>query len=128
TFVAGLIASHVNAAYPNTHPFILALNAYAPGAAKPLDATRSFVPIVGTAPNASLYVVRVFPVGSGTTSNSRIMAGMERVIQLRELYDAGLPGGVNIKVCNMSVGGSILDPGTDPMDQLADVMLAHDIV
>src|SRR6267154_398775 len=33
TFVAGLIASHVNAPFPNTHPFIQALNAYAPGAA-----------------------------------------------------------------------------------------------
>jgi hypothetical protein len=128
TFVAGSIALHVNAVFANTSATIRALNAYAPGVAKPYDATRSVVPVVGTAPQASLYVIRVFPLNGNYTANSAIMAGMEQVIQLRELYDAGLPGGVNIKVCNMSLGTMTFDPRNDPENQLLDVMLAHDIV
>jgi hypothetical protein len=128
TFVAGLIGLHLKAVFANTSRTIQALNAYAPGAAKPYDATRSYVPVVGTAPQASLYVIRVFPLDSDYTPKSAIMAGMERVIQLRELYDAGLTGGVNIKVCNMSLGELTLDPRTDPQNLLVDVMLAHDIV
>jgi subtilisin family serine protease len=127
TFVAGMIASHVSFIASNTSPLVQALNAYAPGAVKPYDDTRSSIAMVGTAPGASLYILRVFPI-DGLAPYSLIMAAMERVIELRELYDAGAPGGVNIKVCNMSIGGSTLNAGNDPEDELVDAMLAHDIV
>jgi hypothetical protein len=83
--------------------------------------------MVGTAPYSSIYMLRIHAPGNWTPF-SRIMQAMERVIQLRKLYDAGLPGGQNIKVCNMSIGGPTLDPGLNAQDQLIDAMLAHDIV
>ncbi len=53
---------------------------------------------------------------------------MERAVELREMYNAGQPGGVNIRVCNMSLGGPTVAPGTDLGDELVDMMLQHDIV
>ena len=127
TFVAGMIAAHINLVLPNTATFITALNAYAPGTAKPYTDTQSKVALVGTAPFASIYALRVHGP-SGTSPFSRILEAVERVIQLRELYDAGLPGGQNIRVCNLSIGGPVLDPGLDVLDQSIDALLAHDIV
>jgi hypothetical protein len=127
TFVAGMIAAHINLIDSNTSDFVKALNAYAPGAAKPYTATESKIPLVGTAPFASIYALRIHGP-AGFTPFSRILEAIERVIQLREMYDAGLPGGENIRVCNLSVGGPVLDPGLNVMDQAIDAMLAHDIV
>jgi hypothetical protein len=122
-----MIAAHINLVASNTSPFVKALNAYAPGAAKPYTDTESKIPLVGTAPFASIYALRIHgPVGFSPFS--RILEAVERVIQLRELYDAGLPGGQNIRVCNLSVGGPVLDPGLNVLDQSIDAMLAHDIV
>jgi hypothetical protein len=53
---------------------------------------------------------------------------MERAIELREKYDAGLPGGSNIQVVNMSLGGATVFPGRDLLDLEADVMLQKGIV
>jgi subtilisin family serine protease len=127
TFVSGMISSHITFLMPNERPLVQALNAYAPGAAKPYNDTMSRVPLVGTAPGASLYMIRVMST-TGTGPTSRIMSGIERVIELRERYDAGLPDGLNIKVCNMSLGSVTLDPGWGALDQLIDSMLEHDIV
>lgn len=127
TFVSGMIAAHVSFLFPTTSVFVRALNKYAPGAAQPFNATLSQVPMVGTAPAAKIYALRAFDT-AGNAPRSRIMAAMERVIQLRELYDSGAPGGMNIRVCNMSFTGSTIEPGLEPEDQLVDDLLAHDIV
>src|SRR5258705_145202 len=85
------------------------------------------IPMIGSAPLSSIYALRVFgPTGGAPTS--RVLAAMERVIDLREKFDAGMPGGVNIKVCNMSLGGSTLIAGRDLLDIEANVMLDKDIV
>ena len=83
--------------------------------------------MIGTAPRSSIYALRVFGATGGAPT-SRIIAAIERAIELRELFDAGLPGGQNIKVVNMSLGGSTVAAGRDLMDQAADALLAHDIV
>ena len=57
----------------------------------------------------------------GLASHPRLTTAMERVIELRE-------SGMNIRVCNMSLGGSTIAPGTDIEDQVVDAMLSHDIV
>jgi serine protease AprX len=127
TFVAGMIAAHVGFVFSNDSDLVKATKAYAPGAVKPYDATSSYIPMVGTAPAASLYLLRVFPV-TGPAPSRNTMAAIERVIELREKYNAGLPGGLNIRVCNLSLGGLTVDPGSTPEDELINALLEHDIV
>src|SRR5215471_14605894 len=79
TFVAGMIAAHINLVGSNTSLFVKALNAYAPGAAKPYTATESKIPLVGTAPFASIYALRIHGP-AGFTPFSRILQATERVI------------------------------------------------
>lgn len=71
--------------------------------------------LVGQAPFASFYALKVFPFNSGSTSRSVIGAALERAIELKEMYDDGAPGGVNIQVVNMSIGGVTLFAGNDPI-------------
>jgi subtilisin family serine protease len=94
------------------------------------------VAMIGSAPASRIYALRVFPP-TGGAPESRIIAAMERVIELRENYDAtgveaGVEGGahtaLNIKVCNMSLGGGTLHAGRDIEDELTRAFLDHDIV
>ena len=127
TFVSGMIASHVGLLFANGSTFVKAVKAYAPEAAQPYSLSSTLVPLTGTAPAAKIYALRVLGT-SNTGWKSKFMQAMERVIELRKLYDSGDPGGLNIRVCNMSFGGATLEPGLDPQDQLVDLMLANDIV
>jgi serine protease AprX len=121
TFVAGMIAAHAVFLVPSATTFVNALNAYAPGAAFPSGiAGLHAVPMIGSAPAASLYVMRVLaPSGSGSVSG--VMRAMERTIELRK-------SGLNIRVANMSLGGTTLVPGLDLVDQLVDRMTEAGIV
>ena len=92
--------------------------------------------MIGTAPLSSLYALRIFPPPGGAPE-SRIIAAMERVLELRARYDAGHPetpdvngrfDALNIRVCNMSLGGPVLHAGRDLEDQLTQAFLEHDIV
>ena len=98
TFVSGMIASHVGFLFATDSTLVNALNAYLPGVAMPYPSVPgdSLVYMVGTAPAASVYALRVFgPSGSG--SSSTVMAAMERAIELRELYNAGKPNSGNYR-------------------------------
>ena len=126
TFVAGMISANVNFTFSPASALRNAVLAECP-ACFSNPPTNTQIPMIGTAPSSSIYALRVFGATGGAPT-SRIIAAMERVIELRELYDAGLPGGRNIKVVNMSLGGPTLAAGRDLMDQAADALLAHDIV
>jgi subtilisin family serine protease len=129
TFVAGMIAANRAYLLPMNHPWVPAFMAQVPESVQVVSTPsgdRLRLPIVGSAPFAKIYALRVFgPTGGAPTS--RIMMAMERAIELRKLYNAG-QGGANIRVCNMSLGGSTVNPARDLYDQLADTMLANDIV
>jgi len=123
TFVAGMISANVVFGFDPAGTFFQSIATHAPGAVIP----PNFVPMIGSAPLSSIYAFRVFaPTGGAPTS--RIMAAMDRLIELRELYDASEPGGVNIQVCNMSIGGPAVFAGRDLYDLFANVMLEKDIV
>jgi subtilisin family serine protease len=94
------------------------------------------VAMIGSAPSSRIYALRVFPP-TGGAPESRIIAAMERVLELRENFDAtgvesGVAGGaftaLNIKVCNMSLGGGTLHAGRDIEDELTNAFLDRDIV
>jgi subtilisin family serine protease len=136
TFVSGMIAAHAGFCFSDTSVLVRALNAYAPGTAGPCIVGPppgtvipgfSAVPMIGSAPGASLYHLRVLGPTSGAPT-SRIIAAMERAIELRRMYDANQAGGVNIQVANMSLGGSTLNPGRELIDEVVRWMYDAGIV
>ncbi len=83
------------------------------------------IPMVGAAPGALFYALKIFRT-DGSSSNSIILAAMDRAIELKKLYNNGDPNGVNIQVINMSFGGATLYAGEDPyfaqlVEQMDDV-------
>lgn len=126
TFVAGMISANVTFTFATTNPIRNAILAECP-ACFSNPPTNTQVPMIGTAPLSSIYALRVFGP-SGGAPMSRILAAMERAIELRERFDAGQTGGSNIQVVNMSLGGPTLSPGHELLDSEADVMLQKGIV
>ena len=126
TFVAGMISANVLFTFPVGSPIRDAVLAECPACfLNPPVNTQ--VPMIGTAPSSSIYALRVFgPVGGAPTS--RILAAMDRAIVLRRMFDNGQPGGVNIKVCNMSLGGLTLSPGSELQADATAAMINADIV
>jgi hypothetical protein len=143
TFVAGMIAADVIFGFAPTSSFARAVRAQCPNClVRTQDSSGNdvdIVPMIGSAPSASIYALRVLgPSGSG--SQSDILIAMERVITLRQNFDAGMnegqdpdaPAGqwkaANIKVANISLGGATLFPGRDIEDEMTNAFLDHDIV
>lgn len=87
------------------------------------------IPLFGQAPSALFYALKVFPVGSTSTPSSVISAAMDEAIELKKKFDKGKPGGVNIQVVNMSLGGISTFAGDDPVNaELAEKMVKTGIV
>jgi subtilisin family serine protease len=127
TFVAGMISAGVAFVFAPTSTFRLAVLAEC-GAACFLDPpANTIIPMLGTAPLSNIYSFRVFPATGGAPT-SRILIAVERVIDLKVKFDAGQPGGVNLQVCNMSLGAPTLFAGRDLFDTSVDVMIAKNIV
>ena len=126
TFVAGMISANVVFAFPAASPIRNAVLAECPACfLNPPVNTQ--IPMIGTAPSSSIYALRVFGPASGAPT-SRILAAMDRAIVLRRMFDNGQPGGVNIKVCNMSLGGPTLSPGNELQVDATAAMINADIV
>lgn len=126
TFVAGMVSANVVFTFSTANAIRNAVLAECPSCfSNPPTNTR--IPMIGTAPSSSLYALRVFGATGGAPT-SRILAAMERVIELREKFDAAQFGGQNIQVVNMSLGGAALFPGRELLDLEADVMLQKGIV
>lgn len=148
TAVGTMIAGHTAFVFANSALIVQALDAYAPGSAfpcpgppfvAPCDATRSLVPMTGTAPGAALYAMKVFPAFGAGAPESRIIAAMDRAITLRRNFNQGVPStpvagdgseanpfvydSLEIDVVNMSLGGPTLFAGRDLEDQLTLQML-----
>lgn len=129
TFVASLISGNARFFVPaSSTAFISSMDVNFPGALEN-SGTGRYLSVVGTAPEASIYAIRVFGTNAlAGAPRSRVMAAIERVIDLREMYDHGTAGGVNIRVCSMSFGLSTIYAGHTPLEQLIDQLLAKDIV
>ena len=84
----------------------------------------NIVPMVGTAPDADLYALKVFSAFGGGAPFSRVTAAMDRAITLRRNFNNGMPSvpfagsgseedpfvfdSLNIEVVNMSLSGPTL--------------------
>jgi len=123
TLVAGLIAG--NASFTVNRVMKDALMRYVPDAL--ID---NNLPLVGTAPNAKIYVVRVFGDDASTGAKLQtILAAIDHVIDQRELYESsGGHQGLKISVVNLSLGVSTLAAGRTLLDTEIDRLLQAGIV
>src|SRR5712671_1250066 len=125
TFVAGLISG--NGAFspgPELHD---ALMAYAPGS---LDTTTGELRLIGTAPGAKIYAVRVFGVNASVGAPlSVVLQAIQHVIDLRKEYDRSHGArGLRIDICNLSLGVTTLNAGRSMLDRSVDAMLVAGII
>jgi len=130
------VASCVGAAaifgfvFPTTSLFINSIVLHAPGSVIPdfFGPGTIGIPMIGQAPACSFFGLKVFN-RFGSTSNSILLAAMERSIELKEKFDDGEPDGVNLEIINMSFGGATLNAGDDPFfAQLVEQMSKAGIV
>ena len=143
TMVASIIAAHAALTVSNTSAIAQSLREHAPDSLLPLDADTSLIPMLGTAPAASLYALKVFPADGGGARASAVLAAMDRALSLKRNFNAGQPvipvagsgseddpfvfDALNIQVVNLSLGGPTLIPGLELEDVLVREMLANGI-
>jgi len=125
TFAAGLISG--NGSFLPGEALQRALSSYAPGA---LDPTTGELTLLGTAPSAKIYAVRVFGVDASVGAPlSVILEAIQHVIDLRRDYDKSHGArGLKIDVCNLSLGVSTLYAGRDILDRSVDALLKAGII
>ncbi|HEU0105108.1 MAG TPA: S8 family serine peptidase [Vicinamibacteria bacterium] len=151
TWVGTVIAGHATFRFTNTSGIVRAIKRNAPEAIQSpcpstpaICAASSFIPMVGVAPAAKIYALKVFPASGGGAPESRIIAAMDRAITLRRNFNDGMTQTVvagdgsedspnvyqalKIDVVNMSLGGPTLFAARDLEDQLTRKMIEAGIV
>jgi len=151
TWVGTVIAGHATFRFTNTSGIVRAVKRNAPEAIQSpcpstpaICAVSSFIPMVGVAPAARIYALKVFPAHGGGAPESRIIAAMDRAITLRRNFNDGMAPTVvagdgsesspnvyqalKIDVVNMSLGGPTLFAARDLEDQLTRRMIDAGIV
>jgi len=125
TWVGSTIAANVGFLFANGGGLVSALMAYDPASVIfDIIPGASLVPMVGSAPLADLYAMKVFSAFGGGSPESRIIAAMDRAITLRQNYNDGMPpvqvagdgseenpfvyDSLPIEIVNMSLGGPSL--------------------
>jgi subtilisin family serine protease len=120
TFVAGLSAG--NGIFRVNRVMEQALQRYAPGAL-----VGGNLPLIGAAPEAKIYAVRIF--GEAGARVSDVINAINHVIEQRELYvESRGRDGFKIDVVNLSFGISTLAAGRTLLDESVDAMLQAGIV
>lgn len=129
TQVAGMVAASIAFCAAAANRFVVAAEAF--GVASPsvlCPATARLLPMIGSAPSALILPIKVFPAAGGGAPFTRVIAAMERAIELRQKYEAGEPDGVKVQVVNMSLGGPTSAAARTLSDAAVERLLAHDIV
>ena len=123
TWVATTIGGNRAFGFLRSSAFATAVrnNCPQPNCSFQVNATVDAIPIVGQAPAAQFYALKVFPAAGGGAPESRVLQAMDRAIALK---NTTLP---NMKVVNMSLGGPTLFAGHDLEDELATSMAASGI-
>lgn len=139
TMVGTMIAGHAALILPNDSELVLSLLDHSPESVIPISDVESAVPLLGTAPEANIYAMKVFPADGGGTASSVVLAAMDRAITIKRNFLDGMPSdpvsgtgteddpfvydSLNIQVVNLSLGGPSLFPGFEVDDLLVQEML-----
>jgi subtilisin family serine protease len=117
TSVSGLIAGHADLVLKRDSRMIQSLAIHGPETLVPVpdDTTRVGVRLLGTAPQASLYGIKVFPYDGGSAPDARVAEALDRVIKMKE------SGELATDVVNMSLGGPSLWDGHGVLDEMVDL-------
>jgi subtilisin family serine protease len=126
TWVACNIGANVAFLFAHNGGLATAVRTYCtPAASAPcsfqVSAAADAIPMVGQAPAAHFFPLKVFPASGAGAPESRILQAMDRAIQLKNSTQP------NMKVVNMSLGGATLFAGGDIEDELATSMAAAGI-
>ena len=129
TFVSGMAAANIAFCFGAANRFVIVAEFYGGAfAGPPCAATARLVPMVGSAPGASILPNKVFPAAGGGSPTSRVIAAMEAAIDLRQKFDTGQAGGLNIRVANLSLGGPTNAAARELDDEAVEALINADIV
>jgi subtilisin family serine protease len=128
TFVAGMAAANVGFCFSAANKFVVVAQAHGGAFAGPCGAGSLLMPMVGSAPGASIFPIKVFPAAGGGAPTSRVIAAMEAAIDLRKKFDSGEAGGLNIRVANLSLGGPTNAAARELDDEAIEALINADIV
>ncbi|MEP1740224.1 MAG: S8 family serine peptidase [Kangiellaceae bacterium] len=141
TWVGTMIAGHTYFLFNSASTLAQSLATHMPSSIiYDYEPGLSVVPMFGSAPDAGLYALKVFPAAGGGSPESRVIAAMDRAITMKTNYNNGMPvepvnpgcgaeedpcvyDSMNITVVNMSLGGGTLYAGQDLEDSLTKKML-----
>jgi len=121
TLIAGMIAGHVELTMPEDDPFLQSVAIHSPESVEFDGAGNATMNLMGTAPGASLYGVKVFPYNGGSAPDARVAEAIDRLIDLKR------DGTLDTDVINMSLSGPVLHDGWNPLDQMVDAATAAGI-
>ncbi|HWN83323.1 MAG TPA: S8 family serine peptidase, partial [Candidatus Udaeobacter sp.] len=107
TSVSGLLAGHAELLVKRDSRLAQALALYGPSTLIPVpdDTSQVAIRLLGTAPRASLYGIKVFPYDGGDAPDARVAEALDRVVKMKRT------GELPVDVVNMSLGGASLWDG-----------------
>jgi len=113
--VAGILAGAGGIVVPPDHPLAVAIELYT-GVPLPSYGPYKVIWLLGMAPLADLYIVKVFDHTGRGIPEALVLDAFEHVIDLK------IVEGVDVDLVSMSLGGPTLYDGRDIEDQLVDYM------
>ena len=129
TFVSGMAAANIAFCFSTANRFVVVAEHYGAAiATAQCAATARLITMIGSAPGASIFPIKVFPAAGGGAPSSRVIQAMEAAIDRRQQFDAGEPDGLNIQVANLSLGGPTNAAARDLSDQAVEALINADIV
>lgn len=139
TWVGTMIAAHADAVLAADSKLAAAVTTHLPESIIPQPDGTFVLPLMGTAPDAKLYAIKVFPANGDGAPRSRTLAALDRVLTLKRNFDEGIPSepiagdgteddpfvfdSLNIQVVNLSLGGPTLFPSGDIEDRLINQLV-----
>ena len=148
TQVASVLAAHAGFIFANDSVLVQSYKANDPSSVISCPNNRfpscvagqSVIPMIGAAPEARIYAIKVFDSLGGGATKSRVIAAMDRLITLKRNFDRGRPSvpvntpcgsednpcrfdSLPVQVVNMSLGGPTLFAGNDVEDEMTEQLL-----
>lgn len=112
TAVAGVIAASAAVVLDDpTHPFYVSIVTHLPWVQPPAPSQPLVVPILGQAPGAKIYPVKIFPQDGGGTPTSVVLAGLDHILTLKKSR------ALDIDIVNLSLSGPTGSDGLSTLDR-----------
>ncbi|MFX0204532.1 MAG: S8 family serine peptidase [Candidatus Hodarchaeota archaeon] len=115
THVAGIIGGHGGIIVPNDDLLVRSIELHSETDLPIWDENNDLIPLLGMAPFAEQYAIKVFDHTGGGVPEHMIIAGIEHAISLKaeNIYD--------VDIISMSLGGPTLFDGRDWEDTVVDI-------